>query len=139
MGYEFEPLSGQIIEAAIHLHRELGPGFLESIYENAMAVALRHRGIVFQSQKEVTVFFENEEVGVHRLDLFVEDEIVVELKAVKALEDIHFAQLRSYLKATRRRVGLLFNFNARRLVVKRVVADQAIPEERCEESSAPPV
>jgi len=121
MGHSFEALSGQIIEAAICVHRELGPGFLETVYESALKVALRHRGIVFQSQREVTIMFEAEEVGVHRLDLVVEDQIVVELKAVKGLEDIHYAQLKSYLKATHLEIGLLFNFNAPRLVIKRVV------------------
>ena len=63
---------------------------MESIYESALKVALRHRGIVYDAQKEVTVMFEGEEVGVHRLDLIVEDQIVVELKAIKVLEDIHY-------------------------------------------------
>ena len=121
MGHDFETLSGQIIEAAIHVHKQLGPGFLESIYESAMKVALRHRGIVYEAQKEVTILFENEEVGVHRLDLLVGSEIVVELKAIKALEDVHFAQVKSYLKATGLHVGLLMNFNAPTLIVKRIV------------------
>jgi len=121
MGHEFEALSGQVIEAAIDVHKQLGPGFLESIYESAMKVALRRGGIAYESQKEVTVVFEGEEVGVHRLDLLVGGQIVVELKAIKALEDVHFAQVRSYLKATGLRVGLLMNFNAPTLVVKRVV------------------
>ena len=121
MKYEFESLSGQIIEAAICVHRELGPGFLESVYESALKVALRHRGLVFEAQREVTVIFEQEEVGLHRLDLVVEGQIVVELKAVKAFEDIHFAQVKSYLKATHLSVGLLFNFNATKLIVKRIV------------------
>jgi GxxExxY protein len=121
MGHTFEELSGRIIEAAIHVHKELGPGYLESIYENAMKVALRKRGIPFEFQKEVRIFYESEEVGTHRLDLAVDDEIIVELKAIKALEEIHFAQLKSYLKATGLRVGLLMNFNAPTLVVKRFV------------------
>ena len=121
VGHEFEALSGQVIEAAIGVHKQLGPGFLESIYESAMKVALRHRGMPYESQKEVAVFFEQEEVGVHRLDLVVQGEIIVELKAAKALEDIHFAQVKSYLKATGLHVGLLMNFNAPTLVVKRVV------------------
>jgi GxxExxY protein len=121
MGYDFEALSGRVIEAAISVHKELGPGFLESIHENAMKVALRHRGIVYEAQKDVTVIFEDEDVGVHRLDLLVESEIVVELKAIKALEDVHFAQVRLYLKATGLHVGLLMNFNAPTLVVKRIV------------------
>ncbi|TVS19653.1 MAG: GxxExxY protein [Planctomycetaceae bacterium] len=123
MGHSFEQLSGKIIEAAIAVHKALGPGFLESIYENAMKTALRHRGIVYEAQKEVVIIFEGEEVGVHRLDLSVENQIIVELKAVKALEDIHFAQLRSYLKATGQHVGLLMNFNAPTLIIKRVVED----------------
>lgn len=121
MGHEFEALSGRIIEAAIDVHRQLGPGFLESIDENAMKVALRKRGIPFVSQCEVAVRFEGEEVGLHRLDLVVGDEFIVELKAIKALEDVHFAQVRSYLKATGKRVGLLLNFNAPTLIIKRIV------------------
>jgi len=123
MNHSFDEMSGRIIEAAITVHKELGPGFLESIYENALKTALRHRGFVYEAQKEITVIFEGEEVGVHRLDLLVEDQTVVELKAVKELEDIHFAQVRSYLKAIRRQVGLLMNFNAPTLVVKRIVQD----------------
>ncbi|MGD0898728.1 MAG: GxxExxY protein [Thermoguttaceae bacterium] len=133
MGHEFEELSGRIIEAAIAVHRELGPGFLESIYESAMKTALRHRGIVYEAQKEVTIFFENEEAGVHRLDLLVEGEMVVELKAVKALEDLHFAQVRSYLRATGLHVGLLLNFNAPTLIVKRVVLEYEPPKNECPE------
>lgn len=121
MGHQFEPLSGQIIEASIDVHRDLGPGFLESIYHRAMEIALRHRGILYESEKEVPIAFEGEDVGCHRLDLLVGGEIVVELKAVKAFEDIHFAQLTSYLKATRLHVGLLINFNSPTLAVKRVV------------------
>lgn len=123
MGHAFDELSGRVINAAIAVHKELGPGFLESIYESALNTALRHRGIAYEAQKEVTVLFEGEEAGVHRLDLVVERELVVELKAVKELEEIHFAQVKSYLKATRLHVGLLMNFNAPALVVKRVVLD----------------
>jgi GxxExxY protein len=121
MGHEFEALSGKILEAAIAVHKTLGPGFLESVYQKAMEVALRHRNIPFEEQKEFHIFFEDEEVGLHRLDLIVEGVIVVELKAVKALEDIHYSQVKSYLKATGLHVGLLLNFNAPTLVIKRVV------------------
>ena len=121
MGHEFEELSGRILAAAVDVHKALGPGFLESVYQRAMEVAFEHRGIVFERQKEIHVFFEEVDVGLHRLDLVVADRIVVELKAVKAFEDIHYAQLRSYLKATGIHVGLLLNFNAPTLTVKRVV------------------
>lgn len=123
MKHQFEELSGRAIEAAIAVHRELGPGFLETTYESAFKTALRHRGITYESQKEIPVFFEGEEAGVHRLDLLVENEIIVELKAVEALEDSHFAQLRSYLRATKLHVGLLMNFSSPTLTVKRVVLD----------------
>jgi GxxExxY protein len=121
MGHEFEELSSRILEAAVAVHKELGPGFVEPVYQKAMEVALQHRAIPFQRQKEVELFFEDEYLGFHKLDLIVADEIVVELKAVKAFEDVHFAQLRSYLKATKTHIGLLLNFSAATLVVKRVV------------------
>ena len=105
----------------MEVHKALGPGFLESIYQRAMEVALEHRQIQFERQKEVHVFFEGVELGVQRLDLVVEEQVILELKAVKSLEDIHFAQLRSYLKATSLHTGLLLNFNAPTLVIKRVV------------------
>jgi GxxExxY protein len=121
MGFEFEPLSHRIIEAAINVHRELGPGFIESLYHRAMEVALREAGLFYETEKEVRVYFAGEDIGCHRLDLVVEKQIIVELKAVKAFEDIFFAKLKSYLKATGLHVGLLMNFNATSLAVKRVV------------------
>jgi GxxExxY protein len=121
MGHEFEALSGRILEAAVAVHKALGPGFLESVYQKAMEVALRHRDLAFHNQKEIQIFVEDENVGLHKLDLIVGEEIIVELKAVKALEDIHYAQVKSYLKATGLHVGLLLNFNSPTLVVKRIV------------------
>ena len=121
MGHQFEELSGRILAAAVDVHKALGAGFVEPIYQKAMEVALQHRGIPYERQKEVEVFFEDVSVGLQRLDLVVDERIILELKAVKALEDIHFAQLRSYLRATGLRVGLLLNFNAPMLIVKRVV------------------
>jgi GxxExxY protein len=121
MAYQFEEVSGRILAATVEVHKALGPGFLESIYQKAMEVALQHRGIAFQRQKEVHVYFEGVDLGVQRLDLVVEEQVIVELKAVKAFEDIHFAQLRSYLKATGLHIGILLNFSAPTLVTKRVV------------------
>jgi GxxExxY protein len=121
MGHEFEPLSGRIIEAAICVHKELGPGFIESVYHRAMEIAFRHREIPFATERTIHIWFEGEDAGYHRLDLLVADEIIVELKAIKALEDIHFATVKSYLRATGLHVGLLMNFNAPTLLVKRVV------------------
>ena len=124
MKQEFEdPLTGQIIALAIDVHRELGPGFIEAIYEEAMAVALTEKEMSFRRQVAVPVMFRGRLVGEHRLDLLVADEVVVELKAIKAIEDIHFAVIRSYLRATGCKRGLLLNFAAPTLQVKRIGAE----------------
>jgi len=115
-----EDLSGQVIGCAIDVHRELGPGFLESIYENALAIALAQTGLSVESQKMIPVHFRDQRVGEHRLDLLVGKKLVVELKAVKQLEDVHFAQVRSYLKACQLKHGLLLNFSTAPLTIKRV-------------------
>ena len=118
---EMQELTERIIGAAIAVHRELGPGFLESVYEAAMRVELGHRGIAAASQVTVPVTYRGVDVGLHRLDLLVEDEVVVELKAVRALEPVHFATLHSYLRAAGKRVGLILNFQAPTLLVKRAL------------------
>jgi len=118
---EHGDLTEKIIGAAIEVHKRLGPGFLESIYENALVVELRKRSLKVDQQRQIAVQYDGVEVGKHILDLFVEDTIVVELKAIKNLEDIHFAIVRSYLKAAGRRHGLLLNFQKPTLEVKRVI------------------
>ena len=109
--HQFDELSSRVIGAAIEVHRELGPGFLESIYEEALKVELLEHKIKYDCQKEIEIEYLGVIVGLHRLDLLIENEIIVELKTVKDLADIHFAQLRSYLKATNIKVGLLLNFS----------------------------
>ena len=108
-----------IIAAAIRVHRELGPGFLESIYEEALAVEFALSGIQFIRQHPVPLFYCDHQIGEHRLDFLVEGKIVVELKAVSELEDIDFAIGRSHLKATNLQDGLLFNFATVPLTIKR--------------------
>ena len=119
--HQFEGLSKKIIGTAIEVHRTLGPGFLERIYEEALKVAFSRNDLDFEFQKEIEVKYLGVIVGTHRLDLIVEDKIILELKAVKDFEDIHFAQLRSYLKATGLKVGLLLNFAKPTLEIKRIV------------------
>ncbi|MBM4030989.1 MAG: GxxExxY protein [Planctomycetes bacterium] len=118
---EHEELTEKIIGAAIEVHKRLGPGFLESIYENALVIELRKRSLKAGQQRAISVTYDGIEVGKHILDLFVEDTIIVELKAIKNLEDIHFAIVRSYLKAADRRHGLLLNFQKPTLEVRRVI------------------
>ena len=119
--HQFEALSKKIIGAALEVHRELGPGFLENIYEEALKVDLNEHGLKYECQKEVKIEYLGVVVGTHRLDLVVENKVIVELKALSDLSDIHFAQLRSYLKATGLKVGLLLNFGKPTLEIRRVV------------------
>ena len=121
VNHQFESLSKKIIGAAIKVHKELGPGFMESIYEEALKIEFSANGMNHESQKEIKIYYHNQEVGTHRLDLLVEDAVVVELKAVQELADIHYAQVRSYLKATGLKVGLLLNFAKPTLEIKRIV------------------
>ena len=118
---ELEELSGKIIACAIEVHKTLGPGFLEAIYQAALPLELVRAGLNVEEQKEIKIFFHGKEIGTHRLDLVVENQIVVELKAVKEFSDIHTAQLLSYLKATGLKIGLLLNFAKPTIQVKRVV------------------
>lgn len=120
MGLDAEEQTGSVIGAAIEVHRALGPGFVESVYETALVVELRHRNIPFVRQFTVPVVYRDVEVGLHRLDLFVWDQVVVELKTVREFTPEHFAVLRSYLRAVGREHGLLLNFAKATLEIKRV-------------------
>ena len=118
---EYEALTEKIIGCAIEVHKKLGPGFLESIYENAFIIELRRKNLMVEQQREVLIKYDGVEVGKHRLDIIADDTVVVELKAVKNIEDIHFAIVKSYLKATGKEHGLLINFSKPVLEVKRVI------------------
>jgi len=124
MALELEELTGKIIGAAIEVHRQLGPGFIESMYENALVYELRKRGLKAVQQLEVPIIYDGHfEVGKHRLDLFVEQEVVVDLKTVTEFADIHFSVVRSQLHALKRKHGLLLNFAKVKLDVKRVICE----------------
>ena len=113
-------LSGRIIEAAIAVHTALGPGFIESVYESALCVELAARGIGFERQKTIKVHHRGVEVGEHRLDVLVEGCLLVELKAVKEIEDVFYAIGRSQMKAAEIRDGLILNFSSMPLTIKRI-------------------
>jgi len=113
-------ITESIIAAAIAVHRELGPGFLETVYEQALAVEFAIRGSAFVRQKSIPLFYRDHQIGEHRIDFLVEDKIVVELKAVEALEKVHFAIVRSYLKAAGLSDDLILNFSSMPLTMKRV-------------------
>ena len=120
---DLDALAHQTIGAAIDVHRALGPGYLESVYEEALAIELSLRNIPFARQPEISVRYKQWEVGKSRLDLLVGQSLIVELKAVESLQEIHRAQLISYLRATGLQLGLLINFNVPVLKqgIKRVV------------------
>jgi len=126
-GIKDRELTKQIISAAITVHRELGPGFLESIYEEALCVELDYQGIPYERQKTVNIPYRGKSIGEHRLDLLVGGKVVVELKAIKTLEDIHFAIVRSYMKTIKVESGLLFNFASMPLTIKRVGRERIAP------------
>jgi len=113
-------LTDRVIASAIRVHKELGPGFLESMYEEALAIELSAAGISFERQKLLPVFYREHLIGEHRLDLLVESKVILELKAISELEKIHFAIVRSYLRAAGLQDALLLNFASTRLTVKRV-------------------
>lgn len=105
-------ITGKIIGAAIDVHRQLGPGLLESVYEECLSIELRNRKLEFERQKTIELRYKNQELENKLvLDLLVENEVIVELKSVKKLETIHNAQLLAYLKLARKKYGLLINFN----------------------------
>jgi GxxExxY protein len=104
-----DELTERMIAAVIRVHSVLGPGFLEKVYRRPLTVELERSGLSAETEKRIEIFYEQVLVGTHRLDLVVVDTVVVELKTVERLTRHHYAQLRSYLKAAGRRVGLLVN------------------------------
>ncbi len=117
--FQFGGITEKIIGCAFEVINELGAGFLESVYEKAMAIALRDRGLLVQCQFPIHVHFRQLIVGEFFADLFVEEKVIVELKAVKAIAPEHQAQTINYLKATGIEVGLLINFGNPKLEYKR--------------------
>ena len=113
-------LSSQVLESAIEVHKSLGPGFLESFYEEALSIELKDRKIPFERQKIVRISYKGTPVGEHRLDLVVDNRLVVELKTVSELEAVHFSIVRSYMRALGLNSGLILNFSTMPLTVKRV-------------------
>jgi GxxExxY protein len=120
---EIDELAHSVIGAAIEVHRHLGPGYLESVYEEALSVEFRICGIPFERQKEFQVIYKRHAIGKGRMDFLVGELLVVELKAVESFAPIHSAKTISYLQATDLQLALLINFNVTLLKqgVKRVV------------------
>ncbi|MEJ2744814.1 MAG: GxxExxY protein [bacterium] len=120
-GLLYKDLTGEIIAAAFNVHNVLGCGLLEKVYENALVVELELRGRNVSSQKEFKVTYREREVGVYYADLIVEGKIVVEVKSVEHIDNVHCAQLLNYLKVSGLRVGLIFNFAKTKLQYERSI------------------
>ena len=117
----FKELSYAIIGAAMEVHRVLGPGFLEAVYESALAYELTLRGIHFEPQKHLPVYYKEQLLGEYIADLVIEEQIILELKAVSAISAAHEAQAHHYLAATGLKLAIILNFGAESLQQKRIV------------------
>jgi GxxExxY protein len=115
-----EDLTHKIIGCAMKVHSTLGNGFQEVIYQRALAIEMEKQGLGFAREMEMTIYYEGIDIGTRRVDFFVENTIMVELKAVIKLEDVHLAQAMNYCEAYNLPIGLLINFGARSLEFKRV-------------------
>ncbi len=119
--YPHSEITNRIIKCAIEVHKVLGPGFMESIYERALICEMRQDGLKVDAQVLVPIIYKGNNVGEHRLDLLVEGAVIVENKTVKEFNEVHQAQVLSYLKATGKRIGLLLNFAKTKIEIKRII------------------
>jgi GxxExxY protein len=119
--YKHSELTARIIGCAMEVHKILGNGFQEVIYQRALEIEMLQQGLKFNREFEMPIFYKGERIGTRRVDFFVEDKVMVELKAVIKLEDVHLAQAINYLEAYKMEVGLLINFGSRSLEFKRVM------------------
>ena len=115
-----EELTHKIIGCAMKVHSTLGNGFQEVIYQRALAIEFYKQGISFQREMEMTIYYEGEDIGTRRVDFFAEQNIMIELKAIIKLEEVHLAQAMNYCQAYNLPIGLLINFGAKSLEFKRV-------------------
>ena len=119
--YKYSELTGKIIGCAIEVHKTLGAGFQEKIYQRAMAIEMSRQGISFNQEFEMTVFYKGEITGTRRVDFLVEDIVSVEFKARTQFDDANLNQGINYLEAMRLEIGLLFNFGTKKLTIKRLI------------------
>jgi GxxExxY protein len=119
--YKYSELTSKIIGCAMSVHRALGNGFQEVIYQRALEIEMTDNGISFKREKEMPIYFKNQIIGTRRVDFLVQEIVSVELKAIIKLEDVHFAQAINYLEAYDLEVGLLINFGAKSLEFKRLL------------------
>jgi GxxExxY protein len=125
--YKYVEITRAVIGAAMQVHKVLGNGFQEVIYQRALAIELKKRGVTFGRELEMPIFYDGQEIGTRRVDFLVEDKVLVELKALSKLEEVHFAQTINYLEAYHLEIGLLLNFGAKSLEFRRFVKSYKQP------------
>jgi GxxExxY protein len=123
--YEHSELTAKIIGCAMEVHKQLGNGFQEVVYQRALSIELNMQGLPHQREMEMPLQYKGFDIGTRRVDFFVDETIMVEIKAIKELEDVHLAQAINYLEAYHMQVGLLINFGNTRLQFKRVMKPKA--------------
>ncbi len=117
---EHEELTHKIIGCAMEVHKKLGNGFQEVIYQRALAIEMQFQGLEFEREKSMSIYYRDFDIGTRRVDFFVEEKIMVEIKARLELDDAHLNQAMNYLEAYNMKIGLLINFGARSLQFKRI-------------------
>lgn len=118
--YRLSALTGKIIGCAMEVHKQLGNGFQEVIYQRALAIEMSLQGLSYSREFEMSIFYKGEHIGTRRVDFFIEGQVMLEIKAVIQLEDVHLAQAINYLEAYGLDIGLLINFGSRSMQFKRV-------------------
>lgn len=122
--YKHSDITAKIIGCAMKVHSTLGNGFQEVIYQRALAIEMRKAGLYFEREMEMTIFYEGEEIGTRRVDFFVSNKVMVELKAITQLDKVHLAQALNYLEAYKMEIGLLINFGETSLKFHRIISSQ---------------
>ncbi|HOQ05121.1 MAG TPA: GxxExxY protein [Anaerohalosphaeraceae bacterium] len=117
----YKDITDKILKSAFEVYNDLGYGFLEKVYENALLLALRENGALAEQQKTVPVYFKEKIIGEYFADILVENKIVIEIKTAESFSKAHFAQVLNYLKATKLRLGFLINFGPNGLEYKRII------------------
>jgi len=124
--YKYSDITGKIIGCAMKVHSTLGNGFQEVIYQRALAIEMETQGLRFAREVEMPIYYKEVEIGTRRVDFLVDEKVLVELKALTQLEDVHMAQALNYLEAFKLEIGLLLNFEAKSLQFKRLTMERKL-------------
>jgi GxxExxY protein len=124
--YKYSDITAKILGCAMNVHNTLGNGFQEVIYQRCLAIEMRDQGLVFERELVMPIYYKREKVGTRRVDFLVEEKIMVELKAISQLENVHLAQGLNYLEAYKLEVGLLINFGSTKLEFKRLINERKL-------------